>query len=45
MEVFGGRGFYSFFDKIGSFVGGFSFVWSVLGRIRIFLLGLMFVFQ
>lgn len=44
MEVFGGRGFYSIFDKVGSFIGGLRFVWSVLGSIGVLMVGLLFVF-
>lgn len=44
MEIFGGRGFYLFFSKVGCFVGRLNFVWSVLGRIRILMLRLFFTF-
>lgn len=44
MEIFGGRGFYSFFDKVGSFIGGLGFVWSVMGRVGVLALGLLLAF-
>lgn len=44
MEVFGGRGFYLFFRRIGSLAGSMGFIWSVLGSIGILMLRIIFTF-